>query len=407
MKKYIRSIKLRNFLLALLFFNISVGIMFANYLPAIVCNAIRIPLVIYMLMFVSAKTSEIKNSFAKIMLAFLFVYTIFIIFHNFGETLSRFGWHFVDCQGLIVMLFLIIVPAFASLKHLPYILKYSMLGVFIYAVLFIIKIPQVISLFLSGEIVGAQTVFEGLHTYIGGGLIFLILFQDFFSRKKKKLINITAVGTILVAAILGRRGILLIYIIVYALFLILHIKNNVKHRILAILIVVLITYAIIIGIMSVGEQYFPFLFQRFADDTRTMTQDELLYDLGKSGDLLLGRGLAGSYNATSLEDRFRTGIETGYLNMVLKGGWIYVILYTLFITPAVLLGLFQSRNKIVNTMSIYTIAWLFYFNAASSNMSTSIRYFFFLYCIFICYNSKYRNMNDDQILKELDLKGLL
>lgn len=407
MNQYVRSKNLYHFLMAMLMFNISVGMMFANYLPAVLCNAVRIPLVLYMLAFVRVNLSSIKNGLAKFAVVLLSVCIIYIIFHNFGDTLNRFGWHFVDCQGFLAMLFLLIVPVFAAPRHLPYILTYSLLGVYIYAGLFVLKIPQVVSLFLSGEIVGSHTIFEGLHTYIGGGLIFLILFQDYFSHKKKKWINWLAIASILTAAILGRRGILLIYIIVYTLYAILHIKNKSKHRILVTILIAGAVYVFAMYIMSVGEQYFPFLFQRMTDDTRSMTQDELLFDLGRTGDMLFGRGLAGSYDATSLDDKFRTGIETGYLNMVLKGGWVYVCLYTLFITPAILLGLFKSKNTLIKTMAIYAIAWTFYFNTASSNLSASIRYFFFLYCIYICYNPKYRKMNEEQMQKELGINGKL
>lgn len=156
--------------------------------------------------------------------------------------------------------------------------------------------------------------------------------------------------------------------------------------------------------MAYGEQYFGFLYDRFLDDTRTETQNELLADLGNSNDLIIGRGLSGSYKSFFLDLSNRTGIETGYLNMVLKGGWIYVVIFFLFVIPGLLKGLFCSNNFVVRMLALYGFVWIFYFNTSSSNMSLSIRYFIFLYCVYICYVPKYRLLNNSQMTKLVKLK---
>ena len=144
--------------------------------------------------------------------------------------------------------------------------------------------------------------------------------------------------------------------------------------------------------ISYGEFLFPMLFNRLTDDTRSYTELELIKDFAESGDLMFGRGILGTYNSIIEngvpEDRM--GIETGYLDMVMRGGVVYVIFYILFIIPFFIRGFFCTHSKVLKNMTIYSFVFVFYFNAASSNMSLSIRYFLFLYCVFICYQKQYR-----------------
>jgi len=114
---------------------------------------------------------------------------------------------------------------------------------------------------------------------------------------------------------------------------------------------------------------------------------------------MFGRGILGTYNSIieSAIPEDRAGIETGYLDMVMRGGLVYVVLYALFVITPLVCGFFSSQSKTVKYMAIYSLVFIFYFNTASSNMSLSIRYFLFLYCIFICYQRQYRLLSNSKI----------
>jgi hypothetical protein len=81
-------------------------------------------------------------------------------------------------------------------------------------------------------------------------------------------------------------------------------------------------------------------------------------------DLLVGRGALGTYHSTYFEyttehglggdSPTRSTIEVGYLQMILKGGYIMMGLYLLILLPAAYLGIFKSNN-IVAKMSGYLI----------------------------------------------------
>ena len=102
------------------------------------------------------------------------------------------------------------------------------------------------------------------------------------------------------------------------------------------------------------------------DDTRGFLWDELFGDM-KAHELIFGRGFLGTYFSEYflLEivryhrygDHFlRFGVEVGFLHLILKGGYIYVILYTFPIIYASLKGIFFTyKNTMVFYLSIYLL----------------------------------------------------
>jgi hypothetical protein len=103
--------------------------------------------------------------------------------------------------------------------------------------------------------------------------------------------------------------------------------------------------------------------QEATADTRTFLFEELYADMSDH-DLLVGRGALGTYHSTYFEYTAELGlagdsptrsiVEVGYLQMILKGGYIMMGLYLLILVPAAYLGIFKSNN-IIARMSGYLI----------------------------------------------------
>lgn len=399
--KAIPNKTLRKFLFVLLIYNFFIVCTFTDSIDVSFCHIIEFGSVMYIFL---QKKKIGWSKYDKIiipLLLVLIIWYVFIIFNNIGSAFTNIGLTFIDNQGIASLLLLIITPHFSHPKNLKYILDFAFVCSIIYILFLFYKVPYIISLFQEAQFVHADTIFESIHTYIGGGLIFLVLFQNFFNKKVKIVINVIALITIVFSALLARRGILLIYSFVYISFFIVYTSFFSKKKIIPLILSIFIICGLTFFISLYGEEYLGYLYERMLVDTRSETENELLQDLANTNDLLLGRGISGTYYSQSIEQEYRAGIETGYLNLVLKGGWVYVALFVLFVTPAIVKGLFSSKNHVVKMMAIYSIIWFFYFNTASANMSLSIRYFFFLYCIFICYTPYYRNMTDSQILQIL------
>lgn len=389
------------FLLSVFAYNFFVVCKFADILAPNICNIFQLLVVLYVFSFIRIRDNSNFSRFENNTYLLLIIWFAFIVFNNLDKTVLNVGLALIDNQGLLCMALLSIMPRFINLNYLSKILHYSLFWVVLSFILVIYKSTEMKSLFLQNEIVHAHTIFEGIHTYLGGGLVFLILFQDLLPKKYRVPINILAVFYTFSAAILGRRGILLLYFCSYLCYVYIrtYLFKKKNNTLFCILIIAFIIYYII---SNYGEELFPFLYNRLLDDTRTETENELIQDLSRSNDMILGRGLSGTYKSYFVDEYNRNGIETGYLNMVLKGGWIYVIIYGFFVIPAIIKGLFYSNNYIVKMLAIYCTLWLIYFNTASSNMSFSIRYVFFLFGIFICYNSFYREINNEEINKYIN-----
>ena len=88
---------------------------------------------------------------------------------------------------------------------------------------------------------------------------------------------------------------------------------------------------------------------------------------------IIGRGALGTYYSPYFAMLHHSGVkggdsairsvnEIGYLEMVLKGGYIMLILYLLILLPAAYLGIFKSNNTIARMsgylIAIYLIVWL-------------------------------------------------
>jgi hypothetical protein len=107
-------------------------------------------------------------------------------------------------------------------------------------------------------------------------------------------------------------------------------------------------------------------------DTRTFLVVEMFSDMS-SIEQIIGRGALGTYYSPYFarlrhagfkngDSAHRSVNEIGYLEMVLKGGYIMLILYLLILLPAAYLGIFKSNNTIARMsgylIAIYLIVWL-------------------------------------------------
>jgi len=102
-------------------------------------------------------------------------------------------------------------------------------------------------------------------------------------------------------------------------------------------------------------------------DTRTFLFDEVFSDL-KPHEWLLGRGFLGTYFSPyflwqevanqdfSGDHYYRFSVEVGFLEFILKGGFVYFILYITPLVVAVYRGLFTRHNsRIAYLLSIYVL----------------------------------------------------
>jgi hypothetical protein len=112
-------------------------------------------------------------------------------------------------------------------------------------------------------------------------------------------------------------------------------------------------------------------------------------------DYIIGKGLSGTYYCPGIDQgtnsNYRSIIETGYLNMVLKGGVVYLTLWLLMAVSAIYYGIFRSKNFLAKAGAIWISLFLLFHYPTTINTFT-LQYFIFWIAIDICYSRQFRNL---------------
>jgi hypothetical protein len=122
-------------------------------------------------------------------------------------------------------------------------------------------------------------------------------------------------------------------------------------------------------------------------------------------DLLIGRGAISSYQVSVVRGAIgtyqssvkqRPNVECGYLQVLLKGGAIMLILMLSLAIPAIWLGLFRSRSWLVRGFAFVVVAWLVEM-VAFAQPGAYARYLLFWMAIGACLNTQLRMLTDREL----------
>ncbi|MDN3655839.1 hypothetical protein QWZ08_09405 [Ferruginibacter paludis] len=153
---------------------------------------------------------------------------------------------------------------------------------------------------------------------------------------------------------------------------------------------------------------------RLAEDSRSYVFDNFFKSMEE--DMFFGRGMRGTYYSPidhQVTDdgvvydavNNRDVIENGYLQLVLNGGYINVILFGLTLLPAGVLGLFKAKNQLTRICGIMILLWLVDMSVYGMPRLL-LQYILVWMCVGICYKKSFRNKTDDEIAECFDAVGL-
>ena len=145
---------------------------------------------------------------------------------------------------------------------------------------------------------------------------------------------------------------------------------------------------------------FSFLVDRGEEDTRSGVEVYMYADMS-STDWVIGKGIKGEYYCPIVDNvndasGFRGYIETGYLQMILKGGIMSIALLLLILIPAIFKGLFKSKNILSKAAAIWITLWIIY-EYPVIGVGFTMHYLLVWISVGICYSKKIRNMADSTI----------
>jgi len=138
-------------------------------------------------------------------------------------------------------------------------------------------------------------------------------------------------------------------------------------------------------------------------DTRKGLYADFLDDL--KNEWLIGKGGAGKYSTPNFAPRYeefggRNIIEIGFLQIILRGGFLYLILFLSIAVYAIYLGLKVSNNSFTKILSLLILGHLLLMLSARIPAIDG-NWFLLWIMIGACLSNKIRILDDNRILRML------
>ncbi|WP_313348905.1 O-antigen polymerase [Empedobacter sp.] len=358
--------------------------------------------IIYLTIYLFNKIPRINNK-----KPFLYVYSIWVILmiiNGLSLEIRLFGRLFSNPEFAIILFFPLLIYVPFTKNFFSKLIKFILIFNFIYLVMIVI---------FYFKFTNDVNIYEFISKRFAFANSFLLLIFGFLSRKKKIICLIIFFISILFALIFARRA-QLFYIVMSLLFAWgLYVFYFKKTYILinALLGILLFCSIFIFNVDKMFESNFSILINRINDDTRSTTESDFSRDMSTI-DWIIGKGINGRFKTSqlidldyegdsrSLEDKqYRYGIETGYLNIILKGGIIKLTLDLLIIGYAIFMGLFFGRNLMVKAAVFFLLLYLSTLYPENAN-SFTLRYLLVWISVAICLNKKIRKLNNSQFYNQ-------
>jgi hypothetical protein len=227
-----------------------------------------------------------------------------------------------------------------------------------------------------------------------------ILLTFIYHKKKRVLFALfVTVLALLIAIFRARRGLTFMYSIMLFFSFIFYFFHT-RAKVLITLSGICFVLILALYFMGTKLSDTPLLrnfFIRVNEDTRSYVEDRFHADM-KTKDWIYGKGLNGRYFCPGVEENevYRGLIETGYETTILKGGLISIGLFLLITVPAIINGLFFSKNLLSKAAAIWILMSLIN-SYPGTTQAFILSYFVVWVSVGICYSKEIRNMSDDTI----------
>lgn len=197
----------------------------------------------------------------------------------------------------------------------------------------------------------------------------------------------------------GRRstsayGLIFIFLGVYQYF------NNPEIPLRKKVLFFIVISGFIIVASYIIVSHFSYLMIRALEDTRTAVHDSY-YDDMNTIDYIFGRGLNGTYyDPMSIFDsinNMRPDIETGYLNIILHSGLLFLVPYLVICLYSSYKGAFKSKNTFTKSFALYILINTLML-IVGSYPAYNLRFLIMWIGILICNNDGIRAMSNSEIM---------
>lgn len=248
--------------------------------------------------------------------------------------------------------------------------------------------------------------FEGFTRNLGVPLSFLLFTYIYHSKTKISIVLAAVIVMLLISTFRARRAILAVTVVHLIITgIIFYIYSDKKLMIAIVGSLILFIGGIYGGqfFLKNKDTFFAELVDRNTKDTRSGVEAAFKRDF-EFQDWIVGRGIDGKYWCPNIDKNDTTGyrwmIETDYLNIILKGGVIHLILVLLIAIPAFIKALFYSNNLLSKAAGIWIVLWILSLYPMNV-FNFDINHLIFWLSVGIGYSKGTRAMSDDQIMMAL------
>ena len=344
---------------------------------------------------------KIENPYLGVVYSVYFIWVIFILMRGFAINFSFLKAMFFDAWTGMLLYF---VPLFLLFHKSLYFLRNLFKVIIVLGAIYLIYDILFLKIILDNDTDSllSKTLIEYFSKTLSIPCGFLLLTYVYHTNKTRLFALLVLIVTLTVALIRARRGLIFMCAGPLIFFYFSYVYEN-RRSVLKILF----SFLLFSGIAIYGtkmynknkEGLFSLITERAEVDTRTDVE-ECFYDDMNTKDWIIGRGVAGQYYCPGAEYNdyliYRTQIETDYLNIILKGGLVNLILLLLIAIPAIFKGLFFSKNMLSRASAVWILLWLI--NLYPSTVTTfTLNYILVWISIGICYSKTIRNLLDTDI----------
>tara|TARA_R110000868_G_scaffold62800_2_gene189631 strand:- start:61759 stop:63024 length:1266 start_codon:yes stop_codon:yes gene_type:complete len=244
-----------------------------------------------------------------------------------------------------------------------------------------------------------RSVVEYFTKSLGITALFMLFTHMYHSKTKNLIAFVTVLVVLVLGVIRARRGVLFMGVLGLLFAGFLYFISAKSKLVSGTLLVGLLFTAIIGGVyvfLNVELEALYYLQDRGVTDTRTGIEVYFYKDM-QGLDWVIGRGMLGEYYCPTMESgNYRGTVETDYLNMILKGGIINLILLLVIIVPAIFLGLFNSKNYLTKAFALWILFWLINTHPSTVQVFT-LNYILVWLGVGACYSSFVRNIPEEEM----------
>lgn len=273
---------------------------------------------------------------------------------------------------------------------------------FVISCLTVFKLPSLMqnSLMLATGMTDSANAFQ--YARVSETFAPLMMCFAYLNPKRRKMMLFSYSINILVIILMARRGALAMSgLLIVFMLLLTYPKMTGLKRMATTIGIILFVCAFVFFLDD--SSIFNYLSSRGLEDTRAGVNETLLAQMS-DWEKIFGKGLNGKYymplRQNEFYDGWRYGCETGFLNIVLKGGYLMAFVYIFLLLIPAIQGIFKSKNSFCKGGGLYilwTLIYLYPFGVLDFNLS----FFFVWMWVMLCSRRVIREMSDNEIQETL------